>query len=123
MGNPKGSIFERQLMVYLRENGFDAERLRLTGKEDEGDILVRANTNPLGWTPQERRLVIEAKNVSRMNLAGWLEEAEVEAGHYVAHRSGIKAEQVHHAVVHKRKGKGVAKSYVTLPLDEFLRLL
>jgi hypothetical protein len=68
------------------------------------------------------RLVLEAKNVSRMNLGGWVQEAEVEAANYATHR-GLDPDDVHWAVVHKRKGKGVAKSYVTLSLDEFLRLL
>lgn len=118
MGNPKGSRFEREVLDYLREHGYDAERLRLTGKEDEGDLLIRCDIRGL----VVHRFVFEAKNVSRMNLAGWVQEAEVEALNYADHR-GIDYEFVHWAVVHKRKGKGVAKSYVTLPLDEFLRLL
>lgn len=113
MGNPKGSRFEREVLDYLRENGLDAERLRLTGKEDEGDILVRN---------AQLRFVFEAKNVKRMSLAGWVQEAEVEALNYADHR-GLNYDDVHWAVVHKKHGKGVAKSYVTLPLDEFLRLL
>lgn len=115
MGNPKGSWYERQLMAYLREEGHDVERLRLAGKEDEGDILLRLNAGRM-------RLVIEAKNRAQMNLGGWIAEAEEEAANYAAHRA-LDLEDVHWAVVHKRKGKGTAKSYVTLPLDEFLRLL
>ena len=115
MGNPKGSRFEREVLDYLRERGYDAERLRLTGKEDEGDILIRVG-------PYGTRFVLEAKNVKRMSLAGWTQEAEVEALNYADHR-GINYDDVHWAVVHKKHGKGVAKSYVTLPLDEFLRLL
>ena len=119
MGNAKGSRFENEVLKYLREQGYDVERLRLTGKEDEGDLLIRRDVPGLLVS----RFVLEAKNVSRMNLGGWVQEAEVEAANYAAHRGLGTLEPVHWAVVHKRKGKGVAKSYVTLPLDEFLRLL
>ena len=118
MGNPKGSRFENEAMKYLREQGYDVERLRLTGKEDEGDLLIRRDVPGLAIS----RFVLEAKNVSRMNLGGWTQEAEVEALNYADHRD-LNYEDVHWAVLHKRKGKGVAKAYVTLPLDEFLRLL
>lgn len=118
MGNPKGSRFEREVLDYLRDRGYDAERLRLTGKEDEGDLLIRRDVPGLAVS----RFVLEAKNVKRMSLAGWVQEAEVEAANYADHR-GLHSADVHWAVVHKKHGKGVAKSYVTLPLDEFLRLL
>ena len=110
MANPKGGAFERELMKYLREQGHDVERLRLSGKEDEGDLLVR-------W-PSGDRLVIEAKNVKAMDLAGWVKEAEVEAKNYAEHR-GIY--QPDFAVVHKRRGKGAAEAYVTMPLREYMR--
>jgi len=122
VGNPKGSRFEREVLDYLRESGYDAERLRLTGKEDEGDLLIRLDHPPVLPKPRPKRVVLEAKNVKRMSLAGWVQEAEVEALNYADHR-GLDYDDVHWAVVHKKHGKGVAKSYVTLPLDEFLRLL
>lgn len=116
MSNAKGTRFETDVMKYLRERGYDVERLRLTSHEDEGDLCVRAPFTKIG------RLILEAKNVKRMSLAGWVQEAEVEALNYADHR-GLDYDDVHWAVVHKKHGKGVAKSYVTLPLDEFLRLL
>lgn len=108
MGNPKGSRYENELLKYLRTQGLDAERLRLTGKEDEGDLLVRFHSD---------RFVFEAKNTKRMTLAGWVEEARLEAKQYGEHR-GIATP--YFAVVHKRIGKGVADSFVTLPLHEYL---
>lgn len=111
MGNPKGSRYENELLKYLREQGIDAERLRLTGKEDEGDLQLRLN---------DRRFIFEAKNRKGMNLAGWVLEAEVERENYADHR-GLDATTVGFAVVHKRAGKGVAQSYVTIPLSEYLR--
>ena len=92
MSNQRGSAFERELMKYLREDlKQDVERLRLSGKEDEGDLLIRESTGD--------RLVIEAKN-------------------YAEHR-GIY--QPDFAVVHKRRGKGAAEAYVTMPLREYMR--
>lgn len=114
MGNPKGSRYEREVMDHFREKGFDAERLRLTGKLDEGDIAVRVMPN---W-----RLILEAKNRKGMNLAGWIGEAEVERENYAKSR-GLDLANVGFAVVHKRPGKGVAHSYVTIPLYEYLEQL
>ena len=76
----------------------------------EGDLLIRESTGD--------RLVIEAKNVKAMDLAGWVKEAEVEAKNYAEHR-GIY--QPDFAVVHKRRGKGAADAYVTMPLREYMR--
>lgn len=110
MTNRKGGIFERDLLKYLREGqGLDAERLRLTGVEDEGDLLVRFH--------DQQRLVIEAKNVARMNLAGWVAEAEAEANNYAVHR-GIAVPDF--VVVHKAKGKGTGRAYVTTTLDQYI---
>lgn len=108
MGNPKGSRYENELLKYLREQGYDVERLRLTGKEDEGDLLVRHNGD---------RFVFEAKNTKRMTLAGWVEEARLEARQYGDHR-GIATP--YFAVIHKRVGKGTDQSFVTLPLHEYV---
>lgn len=108
MGNPKGGIFERDTLKYLRELGHDVERLRLAGREDEGDILLRL---------RERRFVLELKNRKGLDLAGWTEEAYVEAINYSSHR---EIDPAHYAVVHKRKGKGTHMAYVTLPLYEYL---
>lgn len=113
-----GKKFEADLMKYMREQGFDVERLRLTGKEDEGDLLVRRGGH---W-------VIEAKRTKSLDLAGWVREAQVERGNYLAHRTnsltgtsfGLKAGFV---VVHYARGKGLGGSYVTTTLDEWLSRL
>lgn len=113
MSNPKGGRYERELMEYFRSLDFDAERLRLAGKEDEGDLLIRHGYEG------ELRTVFEAKNRAGLDLAGWVKEAEDERANYAAHR-GLELDDVGFAVVHKRKGKGTAQSYVTLPLYEYL---
>lgn len=115
MSNPKGGWYERELMKHLREAGQDVERLRLSGAEDEGDLLLRLH-DEMGLS----RLVLEAKNRKQMNLAGWLKEAEVERDNYVKHRNLADYTKVGFAVVHKAKGKGIGRSYVTTTLDEYL---
>lgn len=111
MTNRKGGRFEKELLDYFRSMGYDAERLRLTGTQDEGDLLIRGPFSPV---------VIEAKNTARMDLSGWITEAEVERDHYLRHRGLTYA---NFAVVHKRRGKGPGGAYVTLPLNEYLEQL
>lgn len=108
MTNPKGGRFEKEVLDYLRSFGYDVERLRTTGKDDEGDLVLKA---------RKGAFVLEAKNVAKMNLAGWVGEAETEAGNYMKHRNLAYA---NFAVVHKRRGKGPGQAYVTMPLHEWL---
>lgn len=107
-----GKQYESDLMNYLRDQGYDVERLRLAGVEDEGDLLVRADD----------RWVIEAKRTKTLDLAGWVREAETERDNYVAHR-GYSLIPTRFVVVHKAKGKPIGKSYMTTTLDEWLRWL
>lgn len=119
-----GRKFQRDVMKYLRdERGLDAEQLVLSGAEDEGDILLRAGdtlvpTSPSFYELTTRRFVLEAKREKRINLAGWVNQAETEAGNYGKHR-GI--ETPHFAVVANRINRGINKSYVITTLDEWLR--
>lgn len=98
-------------MRYAREQGIDIERLRLTGEEDEGDLLVRGS---------HARFVIEAKRTKTLDLAGWVKEAERERDNYDKHR-GYSLAPTRFVVVHKARGKGLGGSYVTTTLDEWLR--
>ncbi len=111
-----GKQFETDLMKHLRGCGFDVERLRLTGTEDEGDLLVRLDE---GHT---RRYVIEAKRTKSLDLAGWVKEAQVERANYVDHR-GMSLNRTGFVVVHYARGKGLAQSYVTTTLEEWLSRL
>lgn len=96
-------------MHYLRNEGLDVERLRLSGKEDEGDLILK-----MGGLPY----VIEAKNTQRIDLASFVTEAEAEARNYAKHR-GINLP--HHLAIIKRRNHGVGEAYVTLPLHEWLK--
>jgi len=110
-----GRKFEPDLMKYLRDQHFDVERLRLTGAEDEGDLLLRAYSEPF-----HKRYVIEAKRTKSLDLAGWVKEAERERGNYEKHRAWTG---VGFVVVHYARGKGLGGSYVTTTLDEWLSRL
>lgn len=100
----KGTAAETAVVRYLQCNGYpDVERRTLSGVHDRGDIAGL------------RSLVIEVKDHGRMDLAGWVEEAETER---------VNAGATHAAVWHKRRGKGdPADWYVTMRGEQFLRLL
>lgn len=106
----KGTKLERAVADYLagclKDDRID--RMPLRGGKDRGDIAgVR--------TPLGDRVTIECKNVSRLNLAGWVDESVVEAGN---------ADAAVAVVVHKRRGKGDAgEQYVTMRLRDLVVLL
>ena len=104
----KGSTFERLVADHLRDcwNDMIDRRVR-TGSKDKGDI---ANFRVGG-----RRVVVEAKNVQRTDLAGWIREAKAEA---------LNDGAVAGIVVHKARGKGGGgDQYATMTLDDLLLLL
>lgn len=103
----KGTAFERLIADALATHLDDRiDRAPLRGTNDRGDIAnVRS---PFG------RVVLECKNVSRLDLAGWVGEADVERGN---------ADAIAGFVVHKRRGKGGAlDQYVTGTVRDFLAL-
>ena len=78
-----------------------------SGSKDRGDIS--------GVLIRGKRAVIECKDHTRTDLAGWLKEAEVERGNDDA-SFGV--------VVHKRKGVGdPSEQYVTMTLRTFASLV
>lgn len=111
MPNPngqKGTSFERQTADYWRDHYDDRiDRRVKTGPGDKGDV---ANLR-LG----EHRIVLECKNERRIDLAGWVTEAQKEAKNDGA-LIGI--------VVAKRKGKGQPEDqYIVMTQGDFLTLL
>ena len=100
----KGSQAERDVVAYLKANGYPYADRRVAGATlDKGDI-----SGVLGVT-------IEIKNHARLDLAGWLAELEVEMKNDNAW-TGV--------VIRKRKGKGdVGEWYATLPVKVWLALL
>ena len=104
-----GSRFERSVADYLALVLDDdrIDRRVKTGAKDRGDIA--------GLRHRGRRLVIEVKDVTRVDLSGWVREAHIEAGNDDA-LAGL--------VVHKRRGTtNPADQYVTCTLGDLVALL
>ena len=109
----RGAAWELDILKWIRsETTLPAERLRLTGKKDEGDVAVGPDHTVT--------YVIEAKDAQRIDLAGWTTEALTEADNYAAAR-GLDRDNVWPLVVIKRRGKSVEHAYVVTPLGEFFR--
>lgn len=108
----KGTAFETTLARYLSGVvGQPVERRALKGTADDGDLHLPV---PGG------RIVIEAKNHQRLELADWVDQALVEAGNADKRFPDVLGG----VVVHKRRGKGQpADQYVTLTLATFLTIL
>ena len=91
----KGYTAERAVVDYLRSRGIPAERRRLGGSSDTGDVGGWA-----GW-------VCEIKNEKRLDLAGYLRELETEV-----RNANLKLDEDHKGVVVvKRRGTVDAGDY------------
>lgn len=106
-----GAQFETDTVAYLqRVLGEDRiERRSKNGAKDRGDIT--------GWKHRGLRVVAELKNVAKLNLSGWVNEAEIE-------RMNDDAEIA--LVIHKRVGKGAkqhGESYVTMTLENLITIM
>lgn len=103
-----GTSFERQIANYLAEVIDDRiDRRVKTGSKDKGDI---AGVRHMG-----QRLVLECKNTTRIALADWANQAEIERANDDA-LAGI--------IVHKRARKTAPESqWVTMTLGELVALL
>jgi len=103
-----GTRFERSIADALAEHVDDRiDRRVKTGNKDRGDIG--------GVRHRGNRLVIECKDVSRLNLAGWVDEANTERGNDDA-LLGV--------VIHKRRGHGdPLDQYVTMTVRDLIALL
>ena len=89
---------EAELLQFLRDNGIEAERLYLTGKEDEGDLFVsRSEIDSFGvehvvdtiiqlktWAPKNAKG--EDRSIGPSVIANWLRDLKEQRGHYAAHR-------------------------------------
>lgn len=104
-----GTSFERLVADYLAEHVDDRiDRRPKMGSKDRGDI---ANVR----TFRGQRMVLECKDVGKLNIGGWYGEAEKEQGNDDAHCC---------AVVHKRVRKGqAADQWVTMTLADLVVLL
>lgn len=103
-----GARFERDVADYLAATLDDRiDRRVKTGAADKGDIG--------GIRLGAHRIVVECKNHSRQDLAGWIVEAQAEAANDGA-LLGV--------IAHKRRGVGdPGRQWVTMTLADFARMI
>lgn len=100
----KGTAFERAIADYIALWIPGTDRAAHHGRADIGDLYI----------PGEKRFIIETKCQNSMRLSEWLDEAAVEARNAGA---GVGV------VVHKRMRRPVHDQYVTMTLENFMRLM
>lgn len=109
-----GAKFESDVVNYLRDRGFEAERLRLSGKQDEGDVTLRDKVGVAA--------VLELKAGKNIRPRFWYdEEAVPEAKNFATRRSMIEAPMP--TLVMKSHGKSIGKALVTISLEHYLDLM
>lgn len=104
-----GSRFERLIADHLNDRlyGLHVDRQVKTGAHDSGDI---AGVHLAG-----KRIAIECKNVTRMDLPKWTQEAHTEASN-IGGLAGI--------VIHKRHGNAKAgDQWVTMTVTDLVTIL
>lgn len=101
----RGTRWESSIVDYLRANGVPhAERRTLNGAKDRGDIAGLPG------------VVIEAKSAGRVELAGWVDEAEVE-------RRNDNTAPVAVVWHHRKRKASPGDGFVTMTGAQFLGLL
>lgn len=103
-----GAKFEIDLLNYLRENGYTGERLRLAGRDDEGDLVVFFD----GVT------ILEAKATKALDTASGVRQAFLEKANY-ARKRGLDPDAITAAMVWKVPRKPIGQALVITTLDEF----
>ena len=106
----KGSSFETGILKFLRGKGVLAERLRLAGKDDEGDIVCMVAGQPY---------IFELKATAKMDLPQFWREATTEAFNYAKAR-GLDPVPPAYVIV-KRRMAGLDQSWVVQDLNQWLR--
>ncbi|MEU5433802.1 hypothetical protein AB0G73_10535 [Streptomyces sp. NPDC020719] len=108
----KGADWEADLRDGLRSAGEDVERLRLSGDQDEGDLVVREEDG--------RFLIIEAKN-AKFEPGKFLDEALTERENFTKHRH-LDPDLVDAIVIVKRRGKNWRKAFVLTTVEDYFGL-
>ena len=111
----RGAAWEIDLADWVLSQGLNAQRLPRAGRNDIGDVAMP--------TPNDM-YVIEAKAPRRdgkIDLSGWLREAEVEAENYrIAKKLAVAPTPL---VIIKASNKGVGEAYVVQRLSDALAKL
>jgi Holliday junction resolvase len=112
MANPngrKGAAFELDVLKWLRSQGVGAERLRLSGQKDEGDIVAIV----AGQT-----FILELKNRKSISLGEFWAEAVAEAKNYAKARGLAELPPAY--VIVKRRNHSIEDSFVIQDLGQWL---
>jgi hypothetical protein len=104
----KGTRWETDVMNYLRDHGFDVERLALSGSADQGDLFVVRN----GIYE-----VLENKATNRYDIPTYLREVAAEREHFRIAR-GLAPGQVIGSVCLKLRRHPIGKSAMITTLDD-----
>lgn len=107
-----GTAWESALRDGLRGLGFDYEKLRLVGKNDEGDGVIRL--------PGGERIVVEAKS-GEMHASDFVRQASLEARNYETNR-GLERGSVKGIAIVKKRGASWMDGYVLTSVREFFGL-
>lgn len=113
MANPngrKGSKFEIDILKYFRSIGLWIERLTKAGSLDEGDLV----TMIAGKT-----YILELKNVKKVDLPKFWEEAQIEAVNYAKARD-LPEVPLHYVII-KRRNAPINKAWVVQDLVQWLK--
>ena len=105
----RGANFETSVLKWLRGKGIMAERLRLAGKADEGDIVCFVSGAPY---------VLELKATAKLDLPGFWREATVEAENYAKAR-GITPTPPAYVIV-KRRQASIDQAWVVQTLEQWI---
>ena len=108
-GKRKGSSFEVGILKFLRTKGLLAERLRLAGKDDEGDIVCFVAGSPY---------ILELKATAKMDLPQFWREATLEAANYAKAR-GLESVPPAYVIVKRRMG-GLDQAWVIQDLEQWI---
>lgn len=114
----KGARWATELRDYFRSLGITCDILHLTGREDEGDIVLL-------FSDLDLAIIIEAKNTRALTASEFLEEARREGLHYEAHRVHDPNTPKHVTPVFawKRRQRNVAEGLIGMEVQELAALL
>ena len=105
----RGSQFETGVLKWLRSKGVMAERLRLAGKDDEGDIICFVSGQPY---------VLELKATAKLDLPGFWREATTEAENYAKARNITPVPPAY--VIVKRRQASIDQAWVVQTLEQWI---
>jgi Holliday junction resolvase len=104
----KGSKFEIDVLKWFRGKGYNAERLRLAGSKDEGDLVVYVAGKPY---------LFECKATKKIDLPQFWRELEAEVINYAAARD-MKANPIGYVLV-KRRNASTEDAWVIQTLKQW----